>query len=172
MHVGIAYLRWRGKHSRRMRTRNFAYLARGPWYGLADASFSMILDNSVYSRLSSQQGVVLYVFNPQEKYIFSILPMQFHFRGVCDKSVIKHSYCVSLRLESMYSFSSYMSNQSMFVIAKQPIHLGVHHIVSVNQKEIWNINVAIMRLDHLLMYFSFHLITLSYLILHKTKRLR
>ena len=33
MHVGIAYLRWRGKrsrHSRRMRTRNFAYLARGP----------------------------------------------------------------------------------------------------------------------------------------------
>ena len=34
MHVGIAYLRWRGKrsrHSRRMRTRKFAYLARGPW---------------------------------------------------------------------------------------------------------------------------------------------
>ena len=34
MHVGIAYLRWRGKrsrHSRRMRTCNFAYLARGPW---------------------------------------------------------------------------------------------------------------------------------------------
>ena len=33
MHVGIAYLRWRGKrsrHSRRMRTRNLAYLARGP----------------------------------------------------------------------------------------------------------------------------------------------
>ena len=33
MHVGIAYLRWRGKrsrHSRRMRTRKFAYLARGP----------------------------------------------------------------------------------------------------------------------------------------------
>ena len=33
MHVGIAYLRWRWKrsrHSRRMRTRNFAYLARGP----------------------------------------------------------------------------------------------------------------------------------------------
>ena len=37
MHVGIAYLRWRGKrsrHSRRMRTRNFAYLARGPWPSL------------------------------------------------------------------------------------------------------------------------------------------
>ena len=35
MHVGIAHLRWRGKrsrHSRRMRTRNFAYLARGPWW--------------------------------------------------------------------------------------------------------------------------------------------
>ena len=35
MHVGIAHLRWRGKrsrHSRRMRTRNFTYLARGPWY--------------------------------------------------------------------------------------------------------------------------------------------
>ena len=33
MHVGIAYLRWRGnrsQHSRRMRTRDFAYLARGP----------------------------------------------------------------------------------------------------------------------------------------------
>ena len=32
MHVGIAHLRWRGKrsrHSRRMRTRNFTYLARG-----------------------------------------------------------------------------------------------------------------------------------------------
>ena len=35
MHVGIAHLRWRGKrsrHSRRMRTRNFTYLARGPWW--------------------------------------------------------------------------------------------------------------------------------------------
>ena len=32
MHVGIAYLWWRGKRSRRMRTRNFAYLARDPWY--------------------------------------------------------------------------------------------------------------------------------------------
>ena len=34
MHVGIAHPRWRGKrsrHSRRMRTHNFAYLARGPW---------------------------------------------------------------------------------------------------------------------------------------------
>ena len=34
MHVGIAYLRGRRKHSRhsrRMRTRNFMYLARGPW---------------------------------------------------------------------------------------------------------------------------------------------
>ena len=34
MHVGIACLRWRGKrsrHSRRMRIRKFAYLARGPW---------------------------------------------------------------------------------------------------------------------------------------------
>ena len=34
MHVGIAHLRWRGKrsrHSRRMRTRNFTYLARGPF---------------------------------------------------------------------------------------------------------------------------------------------
>ena len=33
MHVGIAYMRWQGKrsrHSRRMRTRNFTYLARGP----------------------------------------------------------------------------------------------------------------------------------------------
>ena len=35
MHAGIAYLRWRGKrsrHSRRMRTRNFVYLVRGPWH--------------------------------------------------------------------------------------------------------------------------------------------
>ena len=34
MHVGIAYPQWRGKrsrHFRRMRTRNFTYLARGPW---------------------------------------------------------------------------------------------------------------------------------------------
>ena len=34
MHVRIAHLRWRGKrsrHSQRMRTRNFTYLARGPW---------------------------------------------------------------------------------------------------------------------------------------------
>ena len=33
MHVGIAYLRWRGKcsrHSRRMRTRKFTYLVRSP----------------------------------------------------------------------------------------------------------------------------------------------
>ena len=36
MHVGIAHLRWRGKrsrHSRRMCTRNFTYLARGPCAG-------------------------------------------------------------------------------------------------------------------------------------------
>ena len=35
MHVGIAYLRWRGKrsrHSRRMHTRDYAYLSRGPLY--------------------------------------------------------------------------------------------------------------------------------------------
>ena len=34
MHVGIVYPRLRGKrsrHSRRIRTRNFTYLARGPW---------------------------------------------------------------------------------------------------------------------------------------------
>ena len=34
MHVGIAYPRWRGKrsqHSRRMRSRNFTYLVRGPY---------------------------------------------------------------------------------------------------------------------------------------------
>ena len=34
MHVGIAYSRWCGKrsrHSRRMRTRNFTYMARDPW---------------------------------------------------------------------------------------------------------------------------------------------
>ena len=33
--AGITYPRWRGKrsrHSRRMRTRNFTYLARGRWY--------------------------------------------------------------------------------------------------------------------------------------------
>ena len=44
MHVGIAYLRWRGKrsrHSRRMRTRNFAYLARGPWGVFCATSCSM-----------------------------------------------------------------------------------------------------------------------------------
>ena len=37
MHVGIACLRWRGKrsrHSRRMRIRKFAYLARGPWQAM------------------------------------------------------------------------------------------------------------------------------------------
>ena len=37
MHVGIAYMRWQGKrsrHSRRMRTRNFTYLARGPFVKL------------------------------------------------------------------------------------------------------------------------------------------
>ena len=36
MRVGIAYPRWQGKrfqHSRRMRIRNFTYLARGPWTG-------------------------------------------------------------------------------------------------------------------------------------------
>ena len=35
MQVGIAYLQWRGKrsrHSRRMRTLNLTYLARGLWY--------------------------------------------------------------------------------------------------------------------------------------------
>ena len=30
LHVGIANPRWRGKRSRRMRTRNFTYLSRGP----------------------------------------------------------------------------------------------------------------------------------------------
>ena len=38
MHVRIAYPRWRGKrsrHYRRMRTRNFTYLARGPWVVVA-----------------------------------------------------------------------------------------------------------------------------------------
>ena len=49
MHVGITYLRWRGKrsrHSRRMRTRSFAYLARGPWvlhgYWLLDSQLGAV----------------------------------------------------------------------------------------------------------------------------------
>ena len=40
MHVGIAYMRWRGKrsrHSRRMRTRKFAYLARGPYRNICSS---------------------------------------------------------------------------------------------------------------------------------------
>ena len=46
MHVGIACLRWRGKrsrHSRRMRIRKFAYLARGPWFVLT----TFILANKI-----------------------------------------------------------------------------------------------------------------------------
>ena len=52
MHVGIAYLRWRGKrsrHSRRMRTRNFAYLARGPWTkdnGISEAEDYLQIDKT------------------------------------------------------------------------------------------------------------------------------
>ena len=47
MHVGIAYLRWRGKrsrHSRRMRTRNFAYLARGPWVMASQITANSLLN--------------------------------------------------------------------------------------------------------------------------------
>ena len=48
MHAGIAHLRWRGKRSRhswRMRTRNFAYLARGPWRTCFRYRFSVVLNN-------------------------------------------------------------------------------------------------------------------------------
>ena len=60
MHVGIAYLGWRGKrsrHSRRMRTRDFVYLARGP---------SMIID---YQRgsIRLQNGRVLTII-PMAKF--------------------------------------------------------------------------------------------------------
>ena len=43
MHVEIAYLRWRGKrsrHSRRLLTHNFAYLARGPWASCLDSELA------------------------------------------------------------------------------------------------------------------------------------
>ena len=44
MHVGIAYPRWRGKpsrHSRRMRTCNFTYLARGPYSLIPNAALHL-----------------------------------------------------------------------------------------------------------------------------------
>ena len=45
MHVGIAYPRWRGKHSRRMRTRNFTHLVRSPqWSQWERRIFYVMLD--------------------------------------------------------------------------------------------------------------------------------
>ena len=65
MHVGIAYTRWRGKrsrHSRRMRTRNFPYLARGPWrwhilsIPLADREISK--SSSTFSAINISSNIV------------------------------------------------------------------------------------------------------------------
>ena len=53
MYVGIAHLRWRGKrsrHSRRMRTRHFTYLARGPWH---DVLMHLSHQNPLLGRRSS-----------------------------------------------------------------------------------------------------------------------
>ena len=52
MHVGIAHLRWRGKrsrHSRRMRTRNFTYLARGPCQTRLNVAL-LAVENVIYHR--------------------------------------------------------------------------------------------------------------------------
>ena len=54
MHVGIAYLRWRGKrsrHSRRMRTRNFTYLSRGPCVQYCDIVILCRMVSTVYFKL-------------------------------------------------------------------------------------------------------------------------
>ena len=59
MHVGIAYLRWRGKRSRRMRTRNFAYLVRGPccnkacsWQCIDNLSCEYHVQNHIYDSIT------------------------------------------------------------------------------------------------------------------------
>ena len=65
MHVGIAYPWWRGKrsrHSRRMRTRNFTNLAKGPWWRCRMEAFSALPalcaeDSQVTGEFPSQRPV-------------------------------------------------------------------------------------------------------------------
>ena len=74
MHVGIAYPRWRGKrsrHYRRMRTRNFTYLSRGPcaqnWHrfprGRSSTAIPSTFDN-LYQSLISED----WIRNPSTEY--------------------------------------------------------------------------------------------------------
>ena len=68
MHVGIAHLRWRGKrsrHSRRMRTRNFTYLARGPWQLTSRYSKTHPTEISMYSRKNSWHENVVFKMVPE-----------------------------------------------------------------------------------------------------------
>ena len=54
IHVGIAYLRWRGKrsrHSRRTRTRNFTYLARGPFQRLHGLNYLSMLPVAPFTNM-------------------------------------------------------------------------------------------------------------------------
>ena len=81
MHVGIAHLRWRGKrsrHSRRMRTRNFTYLARGPLH-----TRQKVLDTLVYTSCTNSDKMWFNIKIPSYQYRKS------HYG---DKTVVRSSY--------------------------------------------------------------------------------
>ena len=92
MHVGIAYLWWRGKrsrHSRRMRTRNLTYLARGP------LSTCFRIPYRRCSQIATEKPSIIFVPNDL-RYMRIVLQYEYHCGRLCrvwsDKIIVVNYY--------------------------------------------------------------------------------
>ena len=120
MHVGIAFLWWRGKrsrHSRRMRIRNYTYLVRSPWLGNCSA-LSHCLNQGiliVYQTLRNtlqcnpnRNTTILYhenTFDNLRRHNYGHL-----FRPDCVNACLLHSICESYTVYNVTPASSVISN--------------------------------------------------------------
>ena len=87
MHVGIAYLQWRGKrsrHSRCMHTRNFVYLARGP------CRHDVTLPISIYNITSLHQTILWWTYHRYRWLTRCLLPQSLRRRHNCHQIYIQH----------------------------------------------------------------------------------
>ena len=100
MHVGIAYPRWRGKrsrHSRRMRTHSFTYLARGPcimfWYIVWKYWFRHFIAEVLNVPRSVNKGQSQY-------HLFFVPKMHYHCFDTCTFMWLTANYGTGIIIQS------------------------------------------------------------------------
>ena len=119
MHVGIAYPRWRGKrsrHSRRMSTRNFTHLARGP--------------NNLKEIIVSPKECLM---KPEGHFMIRISSYQYIFFSVIR---IKRSHCrlISLHLARSCIYNVYSNMKRLWLQLKKKfrfVQFGAQYVCPI-----------------------------------------